>query len=1145
MKHIKQSRNPILRDNSVDTPPSNPSPIKRTNSFNRKQKYSKENAPPSEINAVHDSSSISPSPGKLKPSLPPRPPPSNSLKRKISNDFIVESGVSGSSDTGVKVIVRMRPPNKNEEEGEVIVQKTSGDSLTILGQSFTFDSVADATSTQANMFHLVGAPLVDNCLAGFNSSVFAYGQTGSGKTYTIWGPANALLEEDLSTDQQGLTPRVFERLFSRISEEQSKHADKQLIYQCRCSFLEIYNEQITDLLDPAQGYLHIREDIKTGVYVENLTEESVCSMKDVTQLLRKGLSNRRIGATSINMESSRSHSVFTCVVESRCKSMDGLSSFKTSRINLVDLAGSERQKLTRAAGERLKEAGNINRSLSQLGNLINILAEVSQNGKQRHIPYRDSKLTFLLQESLGGNAKLAMVCAISPAQSCKSETFSTLRFAKRAKAIKNKAVVNEQTEDDVKSLREVIRQLKDELLRMKSNGNQLNPGAGYSTSWNARRSLNLLKYSLNCHPKTMPHFDVDNDDDNEEMEIVEEAEQVILAATEACENMELDTTDADNKEILTHSLDNRTCDQDSLGKPNETCSSPKNLEDCDTPNLTIVPSEVSLALKSPTPSTSPQTISSSRKSLRNSSTFPPLSETNRLAASLMNGLEVINKHQKSSVLASSSFRFSYKPVASEPQLVKKEIGVQTDSPEIELLCNNCKCRTLEEVKEANDDLSQLVPVDCLPSDDNKSKQLFIPKAVEKVLAGAIRREMALEELCNRQNAEIMQLNRLMQQYKHERECNSIISQLQEDKIARLENLMDGVLSAEDFVNGELTSLADKHEILKEKYENHPEILTKEIELKRVQDELERYSNFFDMGERDVLIEEIQDLRSQLQCYIDCSPMLATKETPILQITNGEVSIGSAERRFESERIRFSEEESKWISAIEELKCKLEESQLLAERQKQELDSERKCSEELKEAMQMAMEGHARMLEQYADLEEKHIYMLINKQKIKDSVEDVKKAAAKAGVRGAESRFINALAAEISTLKVEREKERRKFRDEIKGLREQLNDTAEAVQAAGELVVRLKDAEEAIVTAQAHAIEAEQEKENAFKQIEKLKKRRKIEVSTPVYDMPIYDTESNITVDHQPKDQPKEGFEQLLNVDKEPTSWFSGYDRCNI
>ncbi|KAI5411158.1 hypothetical protein KIW84_056339 [Lathyrus oleraceus] len=237
----------------------------------------------------------------------------------------------------------------------------------------------------------------------------------------MWGPPNALAVENSTIDQQGgLAPRVFERLFTRLNEEQTEHSDNQLMYQCHCSFLEIYNEHITDLLDPNKRNLHIREDVKSG-------------------------------AASVNSESSRSHTVFTCVVESRCKSIaDRLSRFKTSKINLVDLAGSERQKLTGAAGYRLKEAGNINRSLSQLGSLINILAEASQTGKQRHIPYRDSKLTFLLQESLGGNAKLTLLCAIPPAQSCRSETFSTLRFAQCAKAIKNKAVVNEVRQNTVK-----------------------------------------------------------------------------------------------------------------------------------------------------------------------------------------------------------------------------------------------------------------------------------------------------------------------------------------------------------------------------------------------------------------------------------------------------------------------------------------------------------------------------------------------------------------------------------------------------------------------------------------------------------------------------------------------------------------------
>ncbi|MCH87169.1 kinesin-like protein KIN12B-like, partial [Trifolium medium] len=155
-------------------------------------------------------------------------------------------------------------------------------------------------------------------------------------TFTMWGPANSLSEENVAKEQQGLTPRVFERLFARINEEQIKNSDQQLNYQCHCSFLEIYNEQITDLFDPNQKNLQIREDVKSGVYVENLTEEQVSTMKDVTELLLKSAA-------------------------------DGVSRLKTSRINLVDLAGSERQKSTGAAGERLKEAGNINRSLSQLG----------------------------------------------------------------------------------------------------------------------------------------------------------------------------------------------------------------------------------------------------------------------------------------------------------------------------------------------------------------------------------------------------------------------------------------------------------------------------------------------------------------------------------------------------------------------------------------------------------------------------------------------------------------------------------------------------------------------------------------------------------------------------------------------------------
>ena len=270
----------------------------------------------------------------------------------------------------------------------------------------------------------------------------------------------------------------------------------------------------------------------------------------------------------------------------------------------------------------------------------------------------------------------------------------------------------------------------------------------------------------------------------------------------------------------------------------------------------------------------------------------------------------------------------------------------------------------------------------------------------------------------------------------------------------------------------------KLQILKEKYENHPEILRTKIELRRVQDELDSYRNFFDMGERDILLEEIQHLRSQLHYYIDsASPASARKRSPLLQLTYSsepstaplcsipESTEQSLEEKFEQERHRWAEAESKWISLCEELRSELEESRSLAEKQKVELDSEKKCSEELKEAMQMAMQGHARILEQYADLQEKHITMHARNRNIQEGIQDIKKAAAKAGVKGAESKFINSLAAELSALKVEREKERRYFMDEKKGLQAQLRDTAEAVQAAGELLVRLKEAEEAALIAQ--------------------------------------------------------------------------------
>lgn len=269
------------------------------------------------------------------------------------------------------------------------------------------------------------------------------------------------------------------------------------------------------------------------------------------------------------------------------------------------------------------------------------------------------------------------------------------------------------------------------------------------------------------------------------------------------------------------------------------------------------------------------------------------------------------------------------------------------------------------------------------------------------------------------------------------------------------------------------------QLLKDMYENHPEVLGTRIELKRAQEELESFKNFYgEMGEREVLLEEIHDLKEQLQCYTDTSLTSSRRRGSLLKLTHTcdpnqapqlkaipESMEESPEKTLEQERVRWNEAESNWISLAEELRTELDTNRKLMEKQKRELDTEKRCAEELTEAMQMAMQGHARMIEQYADLEEKHIQLLARHRRIREGIDDVKKAAARAGVKGAESRFINALAAEISALKVQREKEAQYFRDENKSLQSQLRDTAEAVEAAGELLVRLKEAEEGLKIAQ--------------------------------------------------------------------------------
>ncbi|XP_042067598.1 kinesin-like protein KIN-12E [Salvia splendens] len=372
-------------------------------------------------------------------------------------------------DHNVQVIIRLRPLSSSEisvQGSNRCVRQDSSQTITWTGHPesrFTFDIVADESVSQEMLFKVAGIPMVENCMLGYNSCMFAYGQTGSGKTHTMLGDIEGGTRRH--SVNCGMTPRVFEYLFSRIQKDKDARREEKIKFTCRCSFIEIYNEQILDLLDPSSSNLQIREDTNKGIYVENVTEVEVTSARDVIQQLIQGSVNRKVAATNMNHASSRSHSVFTCAIESKWES-EGVTHHRFARLNLVDLAGSERQKSSGAEGERLKEATNINKSLSTLGLVIMNLVSIS-NGRTPHVPYRDSKLTFLLQDSLGGNAKTIIIANISPSTSCSLETLSTLKFAQRAKFIKNHAIVNEDASGDVLALRIENQNLKKEVSRLR------------------------------------------------------------------------------------------------------------------------------------------------------------------------------------------------------------------------------------------------------------------------------------------------------------------------------------------------------------------------------------------------------------------------------------------------------------------------------------------------------------------------------------------------------------------------------------------------------------------------------------------------------------------------------------------------------
>ncbi|XP_052400045.1 kinesin-like protein KIF15-A isoform X2 [Carassius gibelio] len=376
-----------------------------------------------------------------------------------------ESNASSDGDA-IKVFVRVRPLTQGSgltTDGDRSLCLTVSSPQTVRlhckpePRTFTYDHVADMNTSQEEVFSSVAKNIVESCMNGYNGTIFAYGQTGSGKTFTMLGPSEL---DNFSDELRGVIPRSFEYLFFLINREVERSGGLKS-FLCKCSFIEIYNEQIYDLLDSVSTSLFLREDIKRGVFVEGAVEKYAASAAEAYQVLSMGWRNRRVASTSMNRESSRSHAVFTMTLESK-ETAQEVVNIRTSQLNLVDLAGSERQRDTHAEGSRLKEASSINRSLMCLGQVIMALMDVS-NGKNRHICYRDSKLTFLLRDSLGGNAKTFIIANVHPGSKCFGETLSTLQFAQRAKLIKNKAMVNEDTQGNVSQLQAEVRKLKEQL----------------------------------------------------------------------------------------------------------------------------------------------------------------------------------------------------------------------------------------------------------------------------------------------------------------------------------------------------------------------------------------------------------------------------------------------------------------------------------------------------------------------------------------------------------------------------------------------------------------------------------------------------------------------------------------------------------
>ncbi|GMH05785.1 hypothetical protein Nepgr_007625 [Nepenthes gracilis] len=963
-------------------------------------------------------------------------------------------------DPSVKVFVRIRPFNIHERGGGQMVKKVSDNAVRVGDREFCFDSILDSNSQQEDVFRLVGVPLVKNALAGYNASVLCYGQSGSGKTYTMWGPPSAMIKGHSASSQEGIVPRIFRMLFSEIEREKQNSDGKQINYQCRCSFLEIYGGQIGDLLDPTRR--NLEDAAKNALYIENLTEEYVSSYDDVTQILIKGLSSWQMCMTSMNSKRSRSHVIFTCIIESWCKDQE-------SCLNVLESSNSNCSILSSGSADVfINKRFHVNCS-----HLVSSLADGTQ---PEDFTNRSSHLTHLLQESLGGNAKLSVICTISSVNKNCGETFSTLRFGQRVRSVKNCPVINEISEDDVNDLSGQICQLKEELVKAKIEVHQAETIRSQLKWRSVRGSVNQLRISLN---RSLMLTSIDKESEEE----IDANEDDVTELCKQHDNLHRSNEEGSSGELSFEGSSNfasaqGSCDTYFTSEDEKNC-----LHECDEINSAVTlditdpsfrrsisPCSWSGVLEDPPLSESPKFRNIQRKNTVNTSALlenlRKISELSKLNLDLPGKLDRQSELKRSSLQSS---KISSGPAESLADSLKRGLIIDyhwqnslSNNSSVAFSFEHLMLKSSSAVDKANASV-QTLSEGRLSSLDGTASSLCI-SCRQRVNHGSNDIQDSLKTCImdlssDRSTREITRV--FVQQFTHERECCHFSKQSQ-----KVEN-------------------------------KEPEVIKETCEIKELHQDHGNAS--FDMKEKEELLKEIQTLKIKFKAYTEETPnksiekMRSSLLSQSMQLQSGLCSRDIRVEEKEKERQRWIEMESKWINLTDELRIDLESNHQRAEKVEMALMLEQKCTKELDGALHRALLSHARIIEHYVELQEKYNDLSDKHRRIMEGVAEAKKMSAKAGAKGQGSHFAKALAAELSALRVEKEREREWLKKENRSLHLQLRNTAEAVRTAGELLVKLREAEEAAFVAEANFTNVQHENDWLRKLTEKLKRKHKMEM----------------------------------------------------